>query len=199
MKPIHTRNKLPGKLRQQIAALLNQTTASTIDLRYQSKEAHWNVRGPQFRSLHKLFDKLSKHCDKHLDIFAERCVQLGFTVDGRIQDANTYSQLEEYPPDVMDGMEHVHLVANRLSHYCEHLYSSCRRCGELDEPATQDIYVQAIRDFDESLWMIESYLFSSTALGAVSSAASGTPAEGKESSEENKEIPPTKVSRIHRI
>lgn len=195
MKPIHTRNKLPGKLRQQIAALLNQTTASTIDLRYQSKEAHWNVRGPQFRSLHKLFDRLSKHCDKHLDFFAERCVQLGFTVDGRIQDANTYSQLEEYPQDILDGMEHVHLIANRLSHYCEHLYSSCRRCGELDEPATEDIYVQAIRNFDESLWMIESYLFSV----ATPAVASGAPAKSEASTEEAKEVPPPKVSRIHRI
>ena len=51
-----TRNDLPELTRAQVVLLLNQRLADAIDLQTQCKQAHWNVKGPTFIALHKLFD-----------------------------------------------------------------------------------------------------------------------------------------------
>ena len=35
-------------------------TTNVVDLQFQAKQAHWNVKGPSFIGLHKLFDKIDK-------------------------------------------------------------------------------------------------------------------------------------------
>src|SRR5689334_8488342 len=54
-----TRIDLPTEVREQVIRLLNQHLADTFDLYGQAKQAHWNVKGPQFFQLHELFDKLA--------------------------------------------------------------------------------------------------------------------------------------------
>src|SRR2546426_964962 len=53
-----TMNDLPESARAQLINLLNERLADAIDLQTQAKQAHWNVKGPQFIALHKLFDEL---------------------------------------------------------------------------------------------------------------------------------------------
>lgn len=43
-----TRIDLDSETREQLVALLNQQLADTFDLYSQTKQAHWNVKGPQF-------------------------------------------------------------------------------------------------------------------------------------------------------
>ncbi len=47
-----TRINLPADRREKLIALLNQQLADTFDLFGQTKQAHWNVKGPQFYQLH---------------------------------------------------------------------------------------------------------------------------------------------------
>ena len=58
-----TRNDLPAENRTKLISLLNQQVADTFDLMSQTKFAHWNVKGPQFIALHKLFDTLAHRFD----------------------------------------------------------------------------------------------------------------------------------------
>ena len=54
-----TKNDIPLETRTKVVALLNARLADAIDLTLQGKQAHWNVKGPQFIALHELFDKVS--------------------------------------------------------------------------------------------------------------------------------------------
>src|SRR5438067_12547920 len=49
-----TRNDLPATVRQHMVELCNARLADAIDLQTQTKQAHWNVKGPHFISLHEL-------------------------------------------------------------------------------------------------------------------------------------------------
>lgn len=40
--------------------VLNQHLAAALDRYSQAKQAHWNVKGPSFLSLHELFDKVAE-------------------------------------------------------------------------------------------------------------------------------------------
>ncbi len=63
-----TKNDLPPKTRTKIIELLNQSLADLIDLQLQSKQAHWNVKGPQFIALHELFDDVAGKAAEFSDI-----------------------------------------------------------------------------------------------------------------------------------
>jgi starvation-inducible DNA-binding protein len=52
-----TKNDLPAPVRKRVAEILNARLADAIDLALQAKQAHWNVKGPQFIALHELFDQ----------------------------------------------------------------------------------------------------------------------------------------------
>ena len=58
-KLLETNNDLAADTREQMVKLLNQELADMSDLHSQTKQAHWNVKGEHFISLHKLFDELA--------------------------------------------------------------------------------------------------------------------------------------------
>ena len=72
-----TKNDLQADVRSQVADLLNRRLADCIDLQTQCKQAHWNVKGPGFIGLHKLFDDVNTDVEEYVDLLAERVVQLG--------------------------------------------------------------------------------------------------------------------------
>jgi starvation-inducible DNA-binding protein len=82
---IETKNSLPQSIRLQSVELLNCNLASAIDLERQAKQAHWNVKGPNFIALHELFDKVADAAEEFIDLLAERVTTLGGTAEGRIQ------------------------------------------------------------------------------------------------------------------
>jgi starvation-inducible DNA-binding protein len=56
---------------------LNQMLVDTITLRDLYKKHHWQVSGPMFRELHKLFDKHAGEQNELVDTIAERIQMLG--------------------------------------------------------------------------------------------------------------------------
>ena len=67
-----TRNDIAADNRAKLISILNQQLADTFDLMSQTKFAHWNVKGPSFIALHKLFDELAEKLEGHVDEIAER-------------------------------------------------------------------------------------------------------------------------------
>src|SRR6188508_3456087 len=92
-----TKNDIPAEARSRIAELLNRSLADCIDLQTQCKQAHWNVKGPSFIGLHKLFDEINEDVESYVDLIAERVVQLGGVAEGTIGAAEQRSKLPDYP------------------------------------------------------------------------------------------------------
>jgi len=93
-----TRINLPADRREKLIALLNQQLADTFDLFGQTKQAHWNVKGPQFYQLHLLFDDLADKVEKYIDEIAERATTLGGSAQGTVRMAAAASRLTSRPP-----------------------------------------------------------------------------------------------------
>ncbi|MEJ5346980.1 MAG: ferritin-like domain-containing protein, partial [Chloroflexus sp.] len=72
-----TRIDIPVERRRSLITMLNQQLADTFDLMSQAKQAHWNVKGPQFLELHELFDELAARLNGFVDLLAERITALG--------------------------------------------------------------------------------------------------------------------------
>ena len=92
-----TKNDLPEATRVKAIELLNARLADCKDLQTQTKQAHWNVKGPNFIALHELFDKVNEDVEEYVDEIAERAVQLGGVAEGTARMAAKRSSLAEYP------------------------------------------------------------------------------------------------------
>src|SRR5947209_1374797 len=92
-----TENDLPKAAREELIPLINQRLADALDLQLQLKQAHWNVKGPNFIGLHELFDDIDESVEGYVDLIAERIVQLGGIAEGTARAVAARSRLDEYP------------------------------------------------------------------------------------------------------
>src|SRR5258706_2180961 len=112
-----TRLDLDSQAREQLIGLLNQQLADTLDLYSQTKQAHWNIKDAQFSQLHGLFDQLASQLHEYIDTIAQRATALGGLAMGTMRIAARNSRLDEYPPDVVDNLQHVEALATRFASY----------------------------------------------------------------------------------
>lgn len=64
---------------------LQETLVDLIDLSLIAKQAHWNVVGAQFRSVHLELDELVSVAREFTDAAAERATAIGVSPDGRAE------------------------------------------------------------------------------------------------------------------
>jgi starvation-inducible DNA-binding protein len=145
-------------VRSQVCEILNQALADCSDLAMQSKTAHWNVKGPHFIGLHKLFDELYEEVGEHVDTIAERIAALGGTVKGRLQDAHDNTRLKPYPMTVSDGMAHVRALADSYANFANEIRSDIDKCEDLEDKVTGDILNAITAAIDKNLWFLEAHL-----------------------------------------
>ena len=152
-----TENSLPKGARGELVVLLNQHLADAIDLQLQLKQAHWNVKGPNFIGLHELFDKVAESVESYVDLIAERITQLGGIAQGTIRSAAANSRLTEYPPVLANGSDHVEAVANALSTFGDALQAALNETMALNDPNTTDMLTEISRGTDQWLWFVEAH------------------------------------------
>ncbi len=152
-----TKNTIPEKIRIQMSAILQDRLADSIDLVIQAKQAHWNVKGPDFIALHELFDKIAEEAEEYPDLIAERIAQFGGVAEGTIRVASSRTSLPEYPLTITTGKQHIESLSYALATYGELVRTAINQASELNDPATADIFTQVSRSVDKNLWFIEAH------------------------------------------
>ena len=156
-KMYETENDISKAHRTQLNTLLNQRLASAVDLQSQMKQAHWNVKGPNFIGLHELFDKVAEAVEGYVDEIAERIVQLGGVAEGTVRMAAARTRLTEYSPEISEGTAHVEGVARALSTFGEEARHTINEADELDDADTADLFTEISRGIDKWLWFVEAH------------------------------------------
>jgi len=152
-----TKNDLSEGTRRQVIELCNARLADAIDLQTQTKQAHWNVKGPDFIALHKLFDEVNDDVE-YVDLLAERAVQLGGVADGTARSVAKRSTLPEYPLKGGTGRQHVEALSTALASFGKAVRTAIAESDRLDDADTNDIFVEISRGVDKWLWMVEAHL-----------------------------------------
>jgi starvation-inducible DNA-binding protein len=153
-----TKNDFHEDIRATLVQLLNARLADAIDLQTQCKHAHWNVKGPNFISLHELFDKVNKDVGGYVDEIAERAVQLGGIAEGTIRSVAKRTTLAEYATKTAAGREHVEALSSALAFFGRAVRQSIGKAGELDDAGTTDLFTGISRGVDKWLWFVEAHL-----------------------------------------
>jgi starvation-inducible DNA-binding protein len=150
--------KLDDSTRRKIIDILNARLADTLDLKTQTKQAHWNVKGPEFYQLHELFDQIATHLEDQADMIAERVTALGGTALGTARLAASNSSIPEYDLDAVNGIEHVVALSERLAKAANQFREDIDRADELGDKGTADLFTEIVRDADKDLWFLEAHL-----------------------------------------
>ena len=152
-----TKNDLPEASRLEAITLLNQRLAEAIDLQTQCKQAHWNVKGPTFIALHKLFDEINEDVEEYVDLIAERVVQLGGVAEGTVGVVADRSMLVDYPIGLSTGAEHVAALSDALAMFGRAVRLGIEEMNELEDAGSADILTEISRGVDKWLWFVEAH------------------------------------------
>jgi len=153
-----TRNDLPEAMRRQMIDLCNARLADAIDLQTQTKQAHWNVKGPDFIALHELFDKVNEDVEDYVDLLAERAVQLGGATEGTARSVAKRSTLADYPLKSGTGKQHVDALSSALAAFGKLIRGAIEQSDRVGDKDTNDIFIEISRGVDKWLWMVEAHL-----------------------------------------
>ncbi|MEA4906528.1 MAG: DNA starvation/stationary phase protection protein Dps [Chloroflexi bacterium] len=149
---------IPQDNRVELINMLNQSLADVFDLYSQTKQAHWNVKGPNFFQLHELFDTLAGNIFPFVDMIAERVTALGGVARGTTRMAAGASHLDDFP-EVFAGMDNVSALAERYAAVAntvrQAIDTSGDKYGDMD---TADLYTEISRELDKALWFLEAHL-----------------------------------------
>ena len=152
-----TKNDLPQKTRAKVAAVLADRLADATDLMLQGKQAHWNVKGPNFIALHELFDKIVESAEECVDSLAERIVQLGGTAEGTVQATAARTTLAPYPLHIVSGTDHVEALSSALAAFGKKARAAIDKTDKQGDKDTADLFTEISRDVDKYLWFVEAH------------------------------------------
>jgi starvation-inducible DNA-binding protein len=152
-----TKIDIAEPVREKLVGILNARLADAIDLKFQAKQAHWNVKGMSFIALHELFDTIATEADVHVDNLAERVTTLGGIALGTVRISAAKSNLSEYPHEITDGDSHVDALSNALATFGKHVRADIDQASELGDADTADLLTEISRAIDKSLWFVEAH------------------------------------------
>jgi starvation-inducible DNA-binding protein len=153
-----TRNDLAFSARRSLVDMLNEHLADAIDLQLQAKQAHWNIKGPNFVGLHELFDRIAAQADEYSDLIAERAVAIGGVARGTLQAVAAQSHLREYPLEVGDWRAHVLAIQDALATFGRGARKAIDEATALNDADTADLFTEISRGTDKFLWMVEAHV-----------------------------------------
>ena len=158
MHSYKTHNDLNSNAKTVSIGVLNARLADAIDLALLTKQAHWNIKGPNFIALHEMIDGFRTELDEHVDTMAERVVQLGGTALGTTQAVAKATTLAPYPTDIHASTAHLAELIERYGRVASTVRAAIDETDGAGDADTADLLTAFSRALDKALWFLEAHL-----------------------------------------
>ncbi|AGS73011.1 Dps family protein [Streptomyces collinus] len=133
---------------------LQETLVDLLGLSLVGKQAHWNIVGPRFRSIHLQLDEVVETARAHSDTVAERAAALGVPPDGRPETVAATFALPGAKSGWLRDTEVVELTVAALGAAIGRLRERIKATEQAD-PVTQDLLISITADLEKQRWMFE--------------------------------------------
>ena len=145
--------------RHGVIELLNRDLADLYLLQIKTKKYHWDVVGPQFRTLHTLWEEHYNALNANIDAIAERIRALGGYPLGTAAGFIEYSTIKEHPNDLPFAGEMVARLVQDHEQIIRNLRKDIDQCGdEYHDEGTADFLTGLMEQHEEMAWMLRSFI-----------------------------------------
>lgn len=150
---------LTDEQRHGVTELLNRDLADFYLLIIKTKKYHWDVIGPQFRTLHELWEEQYETLTINIDETAERIRSLGGYPLGTAAGFIEYSTINEHPQDLPDANKMVARLVQDHEQIIRNLREDIDKCSEeYHDEGTADFLTELMEQHEEMAWMLRSFL-----------------------------------------
>lgn len=140
-----------------VGALLQLTLVELVELGLDAKQAHWNVVGSEFRSIHLELDEIAELARRASDEVAERMAALGTPPDGRPATITVKAPVDPLPGGWIRDRTVLELMSARLDRVCR---ANRARLGDVAEadPISEAVLTDVLADLEKAAWMLRAQL-----------------------------------------
>jgi starvation-inducible DNA-binding protein len=157
MKPISI--GLSEEQRQGVVNLLNQDLSDSYLLVIKTKKYHWDVVGPQFRTLHELWDEQYEALSANIDAIAERIRALGGYPVGTAKGFVEAASLREHAGDLPNAENMVERLVSDHEQVIRNLREHIDQCSDkYHDEGTADFLTGLMEQHEEMAWMLRSFV-----------------------------------------
>ncbi|SEG61396.1 starvation-inducible DNA-binding protein [Thermomonospora echinospora] len=125
-----------------------------IDLSLVAKQAHWNLIGPRFRSVHLQLDEVVALAREYMDQIAERAVAIGVNPDGRVRTVADNTKIRQPDSGYISDDKVVATLTDTLAQIIARFRERIEATEETD-PVTQDLFITLTAGLEKQHWMFE--------------------------------------------
>ncbi|PTV97153.1 starvation-inducible DNA-binding protein [Rhodobacter aestuarii] len=149
---------LEGNARKVSVEVLNACLVDEIALGLALKQAHWNVKGPNFIAVHELLDNVHARVQEQVDTIAERVQILDGTAVGTLEAVQKFTELEPYPIGLTGIEAHLAELCARMLKLGAKLRKGIEETEGAGDADTADVLTAASRQMDKDVWFLHSHL-----------------------------------------
>lgn len=150
---------LTDEQRQGVVNLLNQDLADAYLLVVKTKKYHWDVVGPQFRDLHKLWQEHYEDLTENIDSIAERVRMLGGFPVGTMEGFLKITSLKEQAGNLPNASQMVERLVEDHEQVIRNLRDHIDQCSEkFHDEGTADFLTGLMEGHEEMAWMLRSFI-----------------------------------------
>lgn len=142
--------------KKAVAEKLCHVLANTYVLYLKTQNFHWNVRGPNFRELHKLFEEQYLELAEAIDLVAERIRALDSFTPASFSEFVELSQIKEETKHLKAESMLKQLIADheKLNSYLHEIFDSVQDTGD---EGSADLLIERMRAHEKTIWMLKSF------------------------------------------
>jgi starvation-inducible DNA-binding protein len=140
-----------------LAGDLQIVLVELLELQNQAKQAHWNVVGPHFRSVHLELDEIVDAAREYSDTVAERMRALDAVPDGRTRTVANTTKLTSFPEGEISVEKTLAVIAERIIAVTT-VIRGVHDDVDAADPTSADILHTILESLEKQRWMLASQL-----------------------------------------
>jgi len=137
----------------EVAKKLSVLLADTYALYLKTQNYHWHVKGPQFKSLHGLFETQYKELADAVDEIAERLVIMGHQAPATFKDYIRLKTIEDGHSDTNANQMLIDLAKDHET-LIKDLNHSMALAQKMSDEGTANLLANRISAHEKARWML---------------------------------------------
>lgn len=140
----------------KVVDALKRVLGDTYAVYMKTHGYHWNVTGPQFHSLHTMFEEQYTALWQSLDLIAERIRSLGAMAPGSSREMGAYATIKEEGEAVPSANVMLETLVADHQTWLKTAEAALEAATEAGDTGTEDLLTPLISEHEKTVWMLKS-------------------------------------------